>query len=228
MEPRHPRFCGPYQQARQVKGVPMCGYTRHACPFGRHACSLCGKNGHGAEDCRLTAAPPSVVPPPQQPQGLHLQRHPRVLLQPCPSPDHRSPRVRLSLCLVSVARVKERQQSMGLPLPLQVCFLQPTSPLLLSSPAVLQGCTGASPPSDPLIPSPIPATTEEVEEWVSSSFRPLTNISTTTPLEVGASVLWRGVKTGKSGNPSTKCEYFNGKVRDMRVEEDNELYLYVD
>ena len=63
---------------------------------------------------------------------------------------------------------------------------------------------------------------------MSKSFEPLTNISTKTPPEVGESVLWRGVKTGKHGNPSTKCEYFNGKVRHLKVEEDHELYLYVD
>ena len=40
--------------------------------------------------------------------------------------------------------------------------------------------------------------------------------------------MWRGVKTGRNGQPSTKCEYFNGKVRHMAVDDDHELYLYVD
>ena len=63
---------------------------------------------------------------------------------------------------------------------------------------------------------------------MAASFTKLRNISMKTPPEVGESVLWRGVKTGKHGNPSTKCEYSNGKVRHMQVEEDGELYLYID
>ena len=86
---------------------------------------------------------------------------------------------------------------------------------------------GEAPPSDEGIPPAIAATTELVEEWVSGSFKQLTNISTKIPPEIGESVLWKGVKKSKSGNPSTTCEYFNGKVRMMQVE-DNELYLYVD
>ena len=103
------------------------------------------------------------------------------------------------------------------------------SRLLFNLPAVLLCCTGARPhPDDPSIPPPIPATTEEVEEWFSGSFKKLTNISRKSPPEVGESVLWRGVKTGKHGYPSTQCEYFNGKVRYMQVEDDSELYLYTD
>ena len=74
----------------------------------------------------------------------------------------------------------------------------------------------------------MPATTELVEQWVSENFKQLTNISTKIPPQIGESVLWRGVKTGRAGNPSTSCEYFNGKVRMLRVEEDNELFLYID
>ena len=47
------------------------------------------------------------------------------------------------------------------------------------------------------------------------------------PPDIGQEVLWRGFKTGKSGNPSTKVEYFNGRVRDLQFDEGNELYLYV-
>ena len=78
------------------------------------------------------------------------------------------------------------------------------------------------------VPAPIAATTELVELWVSQDFKKLSNISTKIPPEVGESVLWRGVKRGKSGNPFTTCEYFNGKVRMVEVEADHELYLYVD
>ena len=56
---------------------------------------------------------------------------------------------------------------------------------------------------EPFIPSPIPATTEMVEHWISTHFQPLTNVSTKIPPEIGESVLWRGVKTGRRGHPST-------------------------
>ena len=90
-------------------------------------------------------------------------------------------------------------------------------PAALQQPSSSSAVQGA-PPSDPLNSDPIPATTEEVEEWVSSCCRPLTNISTKTPPEVGESVLWRGARTARSGQPSTKCEYFNGKLRHLQVE----------
>ena len=62
-----------------------------------------------------------------------------------------------------------------------------------------------------------------------SCFKPLTNISTEIPPEVGESVLWRGVKTDRRGQLSTKCEYFNGGVRRMAIDDDTrELYLHVD
>ena len=101
-------------------------------------------------------------------------------------------------------------------------------------PAALQVASGAASSGGDArrevdnVPAPIPATTELVELWVSENFKKLSNISTKIPPEVGESVLWRGVKTGKSGNPSTTCEYFNGKVRMVEVEADSELYLYVD
>ena len=79
-----------------------------------------------------------------------------------------------------------------------------------------------------LIPPPVPCTTEQVEDWMRQTFRPLKNMSTKIPPEVGESVLWRGVKIGKNGNPSTKCEYFNGTIRSMQVEPNNELYFYID
>ena len=78
------------------------------------------------------------------------------------------------------------------------------------------------------IPPPILATSYEVEMWMQESFRKLTNLSTKSPPEVGESVLWRGVKTGKRGQPSTKCEFFNGKVRGIHVDEDGDLHLHID
>ena len=101
-------------------------------------------------------------------------------------------------------------------------------------PAALQVASGSASsggdarPQDVHIPQAIAATSELVEQWVSENYKRLSNISTKIPPEVGESVLWRGVKTGRSGNPSTTVEYFNGNGRMVDVEEDHEVYLYVD
>ena len=87
---------------------------------------------------------------------------------------------------------------------------------------------GEARPSESLIPPPIPATTELVEDCISRNFHPLENISTNVPPEVGESILWRGVKTGRHGQPSTKVEHFQGKVRSMELDQHQELYLYLD
>ena len=84
-------------------------------------------------------------------------------------------------------------------------------------------------PSVPSIPPPIAATTEMVEQWISEGFQRLTNLSNKQPPEVGESVLWRGVKTGKRGHPSTKVEFFHGKVRGLSLDDQShELYIYID
>ena len=74
MQPLRPSFCAPYQLARQVKGRPMCPHTKQACPYGLHACQLCGKGGHGAGDCRTIAAPPNphVMPSRWGPQPQQI------------------------------------------------------------------------------------------------------------------------------------------------------------
>ena len=76
-------------------------------------------------------------------------------------------------------------------------------------------------------PPPTAATTEEVEDWLRSGYKKLKNASTKSPPEVGESVLWKGMKTGKQGGVSSKMEFFNGKVHQIHVE-DGEVYLYVD
>ena len=102
-------------------------------------------------------------------------------------------------------------------------------PAALQQPGSSSGFQGVQALSfHPEIPPPIPATTEVVEQWMSSSFKALTNISTKTPPEIGECILWRGLKTTRSGQPSTKLEYFNGKVRHMEFDDDNELFLYLD
>ena len=77
-------------------------------------------------------------------------------------------------------------------------------------------------------PDPIAASPAEVERWIAGCFRPLTNISTKMPPEIGESVLWRGVKTGAAGNPSTVAEWFNGKVRYIAFDAAGEMWVYVD
>ena len=83
------------------------------------------------------------------------------------------------------------------------------------------------PQDDVEIPPPLPATTEDADMWMSSGFRKLTNMSTNMPPEIGESVRWRGVKTAPKGQPSTKCEWFNGKMHFVQVD-DNEIFVYID
>ena len=227
MEPAPPTFCGPYQQARLVKGRPMCLYTRLSCPNGLHACQSCGKPGHGAEECRLTAAQPVLVP--------------RRLPLPPPAatteswtdtwPVFEPVEVTSQAVFVPGFGSKGEGKSANYGLSIAPPSLVPPAAL----PAAVQQASSSSglhgaeaPPSDPLIPPPIPATSELVEEWVSTNFKSLLNISTKTPPEVGDNVLWRGLKTSKRGGPSTAVEFFNGKVHHMQMEADNELYLYID
>lgn len=77
------------------------------------------------------------------------------------------------------------------------------------------------------IPPPIAATTENVEEWIQNGFRELVNLSGKIPPELGESIIWRGLKKGKSGGPSTKEEHFHGRVRHVSVEE-NEIFVWLD
>ena len=48
------------------------------------------------------------------------------------------------------------------------------------------------------------------------------------PPEIGESTFWRGVKTGRRGQLSTKVEHFQGKVRGLELDRHHELYLYLD
>ena len=123
---------------------------------------------------------------------------------------------------------RESQPIMVLPLPHQHWWILQIYRLLFDLP-LLQGCT---------VKSPLPTMQAFLHRlqrqrrmsscgWLLAS-RSSGTSARNPPPEVGESVLWRGVKTGKHGNPSTKCEYFNGEVRHMQVEEDGELYLYID
>ena len=79
----------------------------------------------------------------------------------------------------------------------------------------------------PRIPPPISATIENVEEWIQNGYTELMNLSGKIPPEKGESILWRGLKKGKSGGPSTKEEFFHGRVRHVGVEED-EIFVWLD
>ena len=220
MEPQRTPFCGFYQLARQVGGRPQCRHTRQSCPHGRHACQLCGKSGHGLEDCRTRATPPATPPAEQPPPPPAMQPPPKAA-PPEPSQipvfvpgfgkkgEGKDANYGVAIATPSVA------QQQDLPPAIQ----QPSS----SSSAPVIG----APIEDPWIPAPLPVTTEEVEEWMASSFQPLTNISTSADPIVGDSVLWRGVKLGPNGQPSTKSEYFNATVRHKSTDSDNEFWYYV-
>ena len=211
MQQRREEFCGPYQRPRQIKGRPFCLYTKHNCPYGRHACELCGKAGHGAGDCQSHV--PRVVPPPEPP-----------IPPPAPEPSSSSVFVR------GFGRKGEgKDANYGVDIP-------PPSPVqeedLLLDPALTGSSSGLQgeefPPTTRRPPPPIVATSELIELWMQENFTPLMNLSTNNPPEVGDDILWRGLKTGPNGNPSTKCEYFNAKVHSVGFGKDEELYLYVD
>ena len=221
------QYCDAYQAARQVRGVIMCPYTKHTCPFGLHQCKSCGRSGHGAEDCWNTFQSTDLAPPPP----------PAPPAPPAPTPESscsnpKKPRQEEgSNQAVFVpgfglkGEGKLANYGVEIPGPVVVPKEEAASTQHSASSSGLPA--PQTPPGGPKIPPPIQATTEDVEAWVTGSFKPLSNISQNIPPQLGESVLWRGVKTGKSGAPSTTCEYFNGKVRSLAVEDD-EVYVYLD
>ena len=101
-------------------------------------------------------------------------------------------------------------------------------PAALRQPGSSSGSQRVQPlPLPPQVPQPIAARTEDVDEWISTDFSPLLNLSTKIPPEIGEEVLWRGVKTGKHRQASTKVEYFNGTVRYLECDSAVELFLYL-
>ena len=98
---------------------------------------------------------------------------------------------------------------------------------LLSSSSAAMAISDAVMSTPKQCPDPIPATFQQIETWLRQSYRPL-EVSHNNPPEIGECVLWRGVRTGKSGQPSTTVEYFNGTVRYLKVTNEGELYVYVD
>ena len=209
----------------------MCPHTRRECPFGMHACSVCGRVGHGAMECRFAAAQTQVVPPPVRPPVPPAAVVPTPTssteTRPLPGPAEAKHHAVWVPGFGCKGEGKVANYGVVIPPP---SLLPPAAVL----PAPQQAASssshgGGAPPDPPLIPTAIAASTEQVEEWVQTSFRPLTNLSRNNPPEIGDNVLWRGVKVGKHGHPSTVCEYFNGRVRHLEVAaEDGELYFDVD
>ena len=257
MQPQRQKFCGPYQQARQVRGRPMCDHTRLNCPYGLHACQLCGKAGHGAEDCRTHAAPRIVVPaPPPRPAGptaiptskARGLSQPKVgdAIAPPPPPavflplppatptPSTAPAPAVPTCS-SVFVPGFGGQGEGTAANYGVAIAPPTLvadtdlPLALRQPGSASELHGGEAiPSEPLIPPPLPATTAIVENWISTCFRLLTDICTKIPPEIGESVLWRGARIGRLGQPSNQVEHRQGKVRQLEVDHSADLYLHLD
>ena len=231
MDARRTTFCSEYQKVRVVKGRLQCPYTKWTCPNGWHACRLCGRSGHGAEECRFVSskAPPverpriipSTVPPSSAPpHEISTQTEP----EPAPAvATSDAVHVRGFGCK---GEGKDGNYGVRVPPP---SVVDPSDlPFPYDGPASSSAGPHANPTrGDDEAPTPIAATTDDVEAWMAAEFRMLTDLSTKVPPEIGESVLWRGVKVGKHGNPSTKCEWFNGKVRHIGVES-GETFLYID
>ena len=226
------KYCGPYQQKREVKGRTNCPYTRKQCPWGLHACEVCGAIGHGAEECWLRAEEEDVEGPPQEPAPplpamVATSKQPATIPVPAMAKPQQ-PQPEFVPGFGKKGEGKGANYGIGIPPPCPVPLAhvplqQPSSSSAAAETAKVDH--PASPPRMP--PPPIMATTEEVEEWLTSGFKKLKEISTKSPPEVGESVLWRELKTGKQGGQSTKVEHFNGKVHGVIVE-DGEVYLYID
>ena len=71
--------------------------------------------------------------------------------------------------------------------------------------------SGEAPLAPLLPPAAIPATTNDVEEWM-GEFQPLRDISLRCPPEVGDSILWRGLKIGPHGQQGRQRDQVHHQV----------------
>ena len=239
MEPQRKKFCVDYQQAREVPGRPMCRFPKWTCPFGSHACRNCGKSGHGADDCKSaitnweettepksapTPCPPTLQEPPAS--TAHAPIPAPAVQRTAPNPTPEAPVETAVFVRGFGFKGEGKSSNYGTSIDPPSVVAPADLPPALQGPS--SSSSQAAAPPIPDVPPPIAATTEDVEEWVATNFKPLKNLSTKCPPEIGENILWRGLKTGRGGNPSTKVEHFNGKVRYMQMEGDGELYLYLD
>ena len=132
------RYCSPYQQKREVKGQPQCPHTRKACPYGLHACEVCGKAGHGAEDCWSSAKRKEVearlkAPANPEPEPATVTNAPEPATVPMPAKVMQQDQAQFVPGFGK--KEKERERIMGLPSHLHAPFRVPKSHCF--TPAVL-------------------------------------------------------------------------------------------
>ena len=199
-------------------------------------------------DPPMPPPPPLRVPPGQprskrearpelelhpQPSGVDTAVHPRPVSTPPPRPPSSSTSPPLDFSKIEESievpgfgrkgEGKDANYGAQVPEPQVVCISE--------LPPEARGKMELGPDLDaePIsgIPQPIAATTGEVEGWIQSGFTQLVNLSSKIPPEIGESILWKGLRRGKSGGPSTKEEFFHGRIRHVTVEND-EIFLFLD
>ena len=174
-------YCGFTKLFAKSKAARCATCTKHNCPHGLHACQLCGKSGHGAESCH-TRSQQQLMPPADQSPA-----------RPAPPES--------SSCAVFVpgfgCKGEGKDANYG------VAVHPPSVASAHEFPSGLQQPSNSSraqtteaPPVPSLIPNPIAATSDGVEEWINESFKPLTNIITKLSPNIGGSILWRVLTRG--------------------------------
>ena len=150
----------------------MCPHTRHNCPFGLHACKKCGKPGHGAENCRFTASQTEMVPPvehsPPPPAG------PAWTKSSAAAPSSSLPAEAKSQAVVVPGfgcKGEGKSANYGVAIAPPSLLAPPDVPFPLQPSSSSGPPVAEAPPSEPVIPRAIAPTTEEVEDWLRSSYK---------------------------------------------------------
>ena len=241
------RLCAAYQYPRERAGTTGCGHARGKCPYGAHLCAKCGKWGHGFFDCTAPLSEQwgndwykvdgipfhyNVPKPPPPPKSSTEEKRRRVAPPTPPAIPDRSSRS-------AIATGSDQPYASSVPPPEPTVSKKEKPFNVFGAPAKTGGHKGYGKGNygtpipvpqrvdcaDPIAaPPPFPATSADVTSWM-EAFTPF-HPTNCTPPEVGQDVLWRGFKKGRNGNTSTRCEYFNGTVHGLDIEDD-ELYVYV-
>ena len=211
-------FCLYFQKGPGEDGSFGCGHTGEKCPFGWHRCGRCGSFDHSARGSQCVAPPIPV--------HIELPTFDLALPSTCPPASSSS--------AVGVEgfgfKGEGKHANLGVEVPRPALVrhedlpanLQATTSHYIGPPDIQEG-----PWTSPTIPPPIAAKPEEIQGWISANYRRLTNLCVQKPPNVGDSILWRGVKTGRSGGTSTTVEHFNAVVRHIE-QQDGETFVYVD
>ena len=199
-------------------------------------------------DPPMPPPPPLRVPPGQprskretrpelelhpQPSGVDTAVHPRPVSTPPPRPpsSSTSPPLDFSKIEESIEVPGFGRKGEGKDAKYGTQVPEPQMVSISELPPEVRGKVELEPDLDAAlaseIPDPIAATTSEVEEWIESGYTRLVDLSSKVPPEIGESILWKGLRKGKSGGPSTKVEFFHGRIRFVSVEDD-EIYLFLD